>query len=352
MHAAHRILDPRRFEGRVDGQGVFLTQLRNAQGAQVSVCNYGARVVQILMPNAQGQLGDVALGFDDLAALQRPAPQGVPSMGAFIGRYANRIANAELIHDGQRYALSANSGGHCIHGGAAGSRAAVFQMERTAPNAAQLQHRFTHAQDGFPGELDLSVNYELSDQNALRIRWQARAVGASTLGSFTSHVFFNLAGSDCSVENHVLQLHAERYLPLTAALIPTGELASVAQTPFDFRQPSSLGAALAMPHPQLVLCGGFDHHFAVSHWDARLREVAHLSEPTTGRSLRVRSTEPGLQLFTANALDAAACGFAPRSGVCLEPSYYPNSPHQPEFPSTRIEAGQTRAGEIVYAFTS
>ncbi len=347
----HRILSAKRFDGRIDDRNVFLTQLSNQHGAQVSICNYGARVVQILMPNHVGQLNDVALGYDDLPSLQRPAPHGVPSMGAFIGRYANRIANARFTLDGQTYELSANSGEHCIHGGSAGSRYAVFTAERTAPNAMVLRHRFFHAKDGFPGALDLTLHYALSDDNALHVRWEATALDAPTVANFTSHVFFNLAGTPCSIENHRLHLPSKQFLQLNPAHIPSGELASVMGTPFDFRTARRLGDALAQTHPQLTLCNGFDHPYAVDNWDASLRHVATLNEPESGRSLRVLSTEPGLQLFTANGLSQADCGFAPHSGVCLEPSYYPDSPNQPQFPSTRIAAGQVRRGEIVYAFS-
>lgn len=349
---SHRVLSPDGFIGEHAGQATRLFTLVNAHGAQVSVCNYGARVVQILMPDRQGRLADVALGFNDLASLQRPAPHGVPSMGAFIGRYANRIAQARFELDGQRYALPTHSGPHCIHGGTAGSRYAVFSAIQLSRMHLRMQHRFLPEDDGFPGVMDLTLDYLLNNDNALQIQWCAAAVDAPSIASFTSHVFFNLSGSAESIDGHVLQINAARYLPLDAAQIPTGECASVQRTPFDFQTPRTLGSALAQPHPQLALCQGFDHHYAVNDWNGRLQAVATLSEPHSGRSMQVWSTEPGMQLFTANGLEQAACGFAPRSGVCLEPSYFPDSPNQPHFPSTRIAAGQQRWGEIVYAFTA
>lgn len=344
------------FQGKVNDAATDLFVLRNKHGAHVSVCNYGARVVQIGMPDRQGVMGDVALGLNDLASLQKVAPQGVPSMGAFIGRYANRLAHATFTLDNTRYELSKNSGEHCIHGGAAGSRYVVFGAIQTAGNRLELQHTFTSEIDGFPGNLDLRLSYVLGDDNALNISWQATAQDAPTVASLTSHVFFNLSGDHRSVEDHVLQVNAAQYLPLNKDLIPTGQLASVAGTPFDFQAPRRLGDALNQSHSQLDLCKGFDHHYALDDWrkaaadTPALREVAQLCDLPSGRRLRVHSTEPGLQLFTANGLDAAQCGFVPRSGVCLEPSYFPDSPNQPHFPSTRIESGATRTGQIVYAF--
>jgi aldose 1-epimerase len=347
----HRRLQRSAFQANLNGDSVDLFTLRNANGAFVNVCNYGARVVQIVVPGASGVLGDVALGFNDLAGILRPAPTGVPSMGAFIGRYANRIAHAQFSLDEQLYRLSNNSGEHCIHGGQGGSRYAVFRALQTAANQIELRHRFTQQNDGFPAVLDLHVSYTLTDTNALRVAWQATAQDAPTVASFTSHVFFNLANPvNSSVEDHVLQLNTAHYLPLWLDSAPTGELLTVESTPFDFRKPQRIGEHLHSDHPQIALCGGYDHHFVVDAWDTQLRTVAHVVEPQSGRTLTVSSTEPGVQLFTANRLDAAQCGFARHSGLCLEPSYFPDSPNHPNFPSTRLDAGQTRKGEIVYAF--
>jgi aldose 1-epimerase len=353
-HAMHlpRQLLRRDFQASLHGLAIDLFELRNRNGAFVKVCNYGARVVQIVMPNSQGELGDVALGFNDLAGLLRPSPTGVPSMGAFIGRYANRIADATFTLDEHRYQLSKNSSQHCIHGGQGGSRYAVFSATQTATNQVELRHTFTPANDGFPGTLNLCVTYTLDDANALRIAWQAVAVDEATVANFTSHVFFNLSKDGRAVGEHRLQLHASRYLPLQANQAPTGELLAVDGTPFDLRQPTRLAAQLHSPHPQIALCGGYDHHFAIDDWDGALKPVATVHEADSGRTLTLSSTEPGVQLFTANGLDAAACGFAKHSGLCIEPSYFPDSPNQPHFPSTRLAAGDTRYGEIVYAFSA
>ncbi len=347
----YRRLQRTAFQTNLHGESVDLFTLRNTNGAFVNVCNYGARVVQIVVPDVHGVLGDVALGFDNLAGLMRPVPTGVPSMGAFIGRYANRIANAQFSLDGKVYHLSKNSGEHCIHGGVGGSRYAVFRALQTAGNQIELRYRFIPQNDGFPAVFDLCVSYTLTDTNALRVAWQATAQDAPTVASFTSHVFFNLANSvSSSVEDHTLQLNAAHYLPLRPDAAPTGEMLALESTPFDFRKPQRIGEHLHSVHPQIALCGGYDHHFVVDAWDTKLRTVAHVFEPQSGRTLTVSSTEPGIQLFTANGLDAAQCGFARHSGVCLEPSYFPDSPNHANFPSTRLGAGETRQGEIVYAF--
>jgi aldose 1-epimerase len=348
----YKVLSSNRFLGELDGQTIGLFTLRNVNGAFVNICNYGARVVQIVVPSAEGVLGDVALGFEDLDGCMRASPSGVPSMGAFIGRYANRIANGRFSHDGIAHQLSINSGSHCIHGGPGGSRYAVFSTQKTAGNHLILNHTFTPANDGFPGNLKLTVTYTLDDANALRIKWQATALDVATVASFTSHVFFNLShDSETPVSHHLIQLHAERYLPLQTNQAPTGELQAVAGTPFDFRQPKRLGKDLFSDHPQIALCGGYDHHFAVNDWSGNLQNIATVTEPNSGRTLKVYSTEPGVQLFTANGLEQAQCGFVRHSGLCIEPSYFPDSPNQPNFPSTRLAAGDTRCGEIVYAFT-
>ncbi len=350
-----RVLSSKRFIGALEGLPIQLHTLRNSNGACVNVCNYGARIVQIVMPNAHGVLGDVALGFDDLAGSMRPSPTGVPSMGAFIGRYANRIANGQFSLDGQSHQLSMNSGEHCIHGGQGGSRYAVFSAAQTASNQLELRHVFTPANDGFPGTLALSVTYTLDDTNALRIAWRAHAIDATTVANFTSHVFFNLAidtsSAHCTIKDHTVQLQAQRYLPLQANQAPTGELLPVADTPFDFRHAKRLDTDLFSTHPQMALCGGYDHHFAVDDWDGSLQRIATVQAPMAGRTLTVYSTEPGVQLFTSNGLDEEQCGFARHSGLCIEPSYFPDSPNHPHFPSTRMDAGQVRTGEIVYAFT-
>jgi aldose 1-epimerase len=352
-----KVLSSKRFIGELDGQAIALFTLQGEGGAFVNVCNYGARVVQLVTPDARGGLGDVALGFDDLAGLMRPAPSGVPSMGAFIGRYANRIANAQFSLDGTRHTLGANSGAHCIHGGQGGSRYAVFKATQTAANQLLLEHTFTPAKDGFPGQLHLRLVYTLDSaldgSHALRIEWQAECREAPTVASFTSHVFFNLSGKpSASVAQHRVQLQAHRYLPLQANQAPTGELLPVAGTPFDFRVAKAVGDDWDSPHPQIALCGGYDHHFAVDGWDGHIKRVATVTEPSAGRTLTVYSTEPGLQLFTANGLDAAACGFARRSGLCIEPSYFPDSPNHPHFPSTRLNPGQSRQGQVVYALST
>jgi aldose 1-epimerase len=346
-----RVLSPNHFNGLIGGQAVALFTLSNRQGAFVKVCNYGARIVQIVMPDAKGDLGDVALGFNTLADVQRASPEGVPSMGAFIGRYANRIAGGQFSLDGLSYQLPQNSAEHCIHGGVGGSRYAVFTATQTADNELVLHHRFTSENDGFPGAVNLTVTYHLSGANALSVAWHALAVDAPTVASFTSHVFFNLSlGATDTVADHSVQLRAAHYLPLKTNLVPTGEILPVKGTPFDFRQAKRVGQEVHSAHPQMVLCGGYDHHFAIDDWDGRLKKVARVRAPQGARRLTVYSTEPGIQLFTANGLDEALCGFARHSGLCLEPSYFPDSPNQPAFPSTRLAAGQSRRGQIIYDF--
>ena len=347
------------FQKTVDGKPVDLYVLRNAKGSQASVTNYGAKIQQLLVPDRRGVLGDVVLGYDSIDAVIG----GQASMGAFIGRYANRIANARFTLDGVTYQLNANSGPNSVHGGTRGSRFQVFDAQQLSPRSVEMRYVFRDGEENFPGTLPVRVVYTLDDDDALTIEWQATAEGKATVANFTGHAFFNLTGDPrVSVVDHVLSVDADRFLPLNATAIPTGELRPVAGTPMDFRTPKRIGQDIAAVDEQLRLGNGYDHHYVLNRpaGSAALAFAARVEEPTSGRVLEVWTTEPGLQVFSGNNLEAKAPRdlgkggrlFAFRGAFCLEPSRFPDAPNQPAFPSTVLRPGQTYAGRIVYRFST
>jgi aldose 1-epimerase len=349
-----RLLPRERYRGVVEGRQVDLFTLRNAAGMTVQATNWGARIVQILVPDRHGSFDDVALGYDSLA----DAMAGQPSMGAFIGRYANRITQGRLMIGGKLYQLSLNSGAHHIHGGSQGSRFRVFEAEQLNDATLRLSYRYADGEEGYPGAVDSVVEYHVSAANELVIRYSADADG-STVVNFTSHVFFNLNGSGGDILDHRLTIAAAAFTPVDAAMIPTGEIRPVRGTPFDFTQPVRIGARIDVADEQLAQAGGYDHNYVLSNWDGSLAFAARLSEPASGRVMEVFTTEPGLQFYSGNHLagsvprDRGKAGriYQARHGLCLEPQHFPDSPNQPHFPDTRLVAGDRYEGSIVYRFS-
>jgi aldose 1-epimerase len=344
------------FRGQVDGKPVDLYTIRNRRGMAVSITNLGAKILQVLVPDRRGRLGDVALGYDSLDQVQA----GQASMGAFIGRYANRIAGARFSLDGKAYRLAANSGPNSLHGGAKGSRFVVFDAKQFGASAVQMSYTFRDGEEGFPGTVPLRVLYRFTEDGALDIEYDAVSVDRPTVVNFTSHVFWNLAGHDAGdVMGHVLQVNANRFLPVDAALIPTGELRRVKGTPLDFTRPRTLGARIEAEEDQLRLGNGYDHHYVLDRKTAGgLELAARIAESTSGRVMEVWTTEPGLQLYSGNHLEGkrprdigkGGAVYGRRSAFCLEPSHFPDSVNQPAFPSTRLAAGEWYRGRIVYRF--
>ncbi|MCW0233027.1 MAG: galactose mutarotase [Ferrovibrio sp.] len=342
------------YRGTVDGRAVDLFTLTNARGMTVRATNWGARLVQIVVPDRDGRPGDVALGYDTLAE----ARAGQPSMGAFIGRYANRIAEGRLVLDGQLHQLSRNDGPNHIHGGSTGSRFAVFDASQPDAATLRLRYRYADGQDGYPGNLDSEVDYHVSPANELVIRYRART-DRTTVVNFTSHVFFNLRGDAGDILDHSLTVHADATTPVDPSMLPTGEIRPVRGTPFDFTQPMAVGAHIDDVDMQLVQADGYDVNYVLRDWDGSLKQAARLADPASGRVMEVFTTAPGLQLYTGNHLAGAVPRdrgkggrvYARRHGLCLEPQHFPDSPNQPHFPGTVLEAGAEYAGCIVYRFS-
>jgi aldose 1-epimerase len=322
----------------------------------VAITNWGARIEQILVPDRNGALGDVALGYDSIAAAQ--AGQG--SLGAFIGRYANRIANARFTLDGREHRLAANDSPHCLHGGLKGSRFQVFDARQEDEASVVMSYTFADGEEGFPGTLPLRVKYGVTGANEISIEYEATAMDKATVANFTTHTFFNLAGHDRGdVLGHVLEVNADRFLPVDATLIPTGELRPAAGTPMDFTRPVKLGERIAADYEQLAIGHGYDHHFVLKRDGDGLAFAARIHEPASGRVMEVWTTEPGIQVYSGNYLEGkrprdvgkGGAVYAARAGFCLEPSRFPDSPNQPSFPTTALKPGERYAGKTVYRFS-
>ncbi len=337
----------------VDEQGdaqIYL--LRNRAGMRARITNYGGIVMSLHVPDRNGAFADVVLGYDQVADYVKASPY----FGSLIGRYGNRIARARFSLGGQEYRLPANDGSNALHGGQKGFDK-VHWIARPAPSdrgpGLELRYRSKHLDEGFPGNLDVIALYTLTEDSSLRIDFTA-TTDQTTVVNLTHHSYFNLAGQG-NILGHKLLLNAERFTPVDANLIPTGELRSVAGTPFDFRQPTRIGDRIDADDQQLKFCGGFDHNWVIAKSPGALGLVARAVEPTSGRAMEVWSTAPGSQFYTGNFLDGSIVGkggwsYQRRSAFCVEPQYFPNTPNQPDFPSAVLEPGETYRHTIIHRF--
>ena len=340
-----------------DFDDVRLFTLTNAAGATVKITNYGAIVTSIVVPDRDGTLADVALGYDDLKSYVNAVDK--PYFGAVVGRYGNRIAGGTFELDGTTYTLAKNNGPNSLHGGVIGFDKVVWDAEPVAGRRAlKLTYRAKDGEEGYPGNLDLSVTYEWTDENVLRVDYAATA-DAATPVNVTQHSYFNLKGEGAGdVLGHELALNADRFTPVDDTLIPTGELRPVAGTPFDFRSAKPIGRDIAAENEQLAFGGGYDHNWVLNRGDAAddaLVLAARVVEPTSGRTLEVRTTEPGVQFYSGNFLDGRLTGksgrpYPFRGGFCLETQHFPDSPNQPAFPDTVLRPGEELHSRTEFRF--
>lgn len=348
-------LDPANFRTEIDGAPVELFTLRNAKGSVAQITNYGARIVRILVPDRAGVPGDVVQGYPGIDAVVN----GQKSMGAFVGRFANRIANARFTLDGTVHLLSANAPPHCVHGGVKGSRFRVFRARRLDDRSVELTHTFADGEEGFPGTLPLRLVYTLDDDDGLTIAYDAVAADKATVLNFTDHSFFNLSGDGgTSILDHVLDVPAGRRLDVDADGVPSGAIVDVAGTPFDFRAPKPLGGEIDAP--ALSATQGYDHFLILDDERPGLKRAARAVHPGSGRVLEVWTTEPGVQVYTGNNLtgeiprDQGKEGaiYRRHTGLCLEPSHYPDAPNHPHFKGVTLRPGEWYSGRIVYRFST
>ena len=337
--------------GTADGQAVQLYTLRNAAGAEATITNYGGIVVSLLVPDRSGQMVDVVLGCDSVAAYAKTTTY----FGALIGRYGNRIAKGKFTLEGKTYTVATNNGANALHGGLKGFDKVVWQarpVESKLGTALELTYLSKDGEEGYPGNLDVKAVYTLTNDNALRVDFTAHT-DKTTVANLTNHSYFNLSGGG-DILDHLVTINADRFTPVDSGLIPTGELRSVEGTPFDFRKSTAIGARINATDEQLKAGGGYDHNWVVNQKQAgELGLQARVVAPRTGIVLEVYSTEPAVQFYTGNFLDGTITGkkgqvYAFHSGFCFEPQHYPDSPNQPAFPSTVLKPGQTYRNTIVY----
>lgn len=334
--------------GEKDGKEVFQFTLTNGNGVELKIINYGATITSIKTPDRNNNFENVTLAFSSLEGYLQP---GNPCFGCIVGRFANRIAAGRFSLDGKTYTLAKNNNGNSLHGGLKGFDKVVWDAEPLADrNGLRLNYTSRDGEEGFPGNLSVTVEYRLMDDNAVVIDYKADT-DAPTPVNLTNHAYFNLSGgADDTILDHELKLSAESYTVSDDSLIPTGEIVSVANTPLDFRKPKKVGKDIAAIAP------GYDHNFVLNNEAGELQLIGMLYHPGTGRYMQVATTQPGVQLYTGNFLDGSlkyTSGdiiYNKHAGLCLETQHYPDSPNQPSFPDTILRPGQQYHHITVYTF--
>ena len=336
-----------------DGRAVELYTLRNRNGMEAGILTFGGIVAFLKTPDRKGNFDDVVLGYDNLDGYI----QDTSHFGGIIGRYGNRIAKGRFKLNGSIYSLATNNGDNHLHGGLKGFDKAVWaaQIRETSNGPAlQLSYLSKDGEEGFPGNLSVTATYTLTNDNALRLDMIA-STDKLTVCNLTNHSYFNLRRQG-DVLDYVVQIMSEKFTPANSELIPTGELRSVAGTPFDFRQPTTIGARINSDDVQIRATKGYDQNYVFDKPTAQLGLAARIWDKTTGRSMEVWTTEPGMQFYTANFLDGIAGKggqkYQPRHAFCMEPQHFPDSPNQPHFPSVELKPGQIYQNTIIYKFST
>ena len=342
------------FGATPDGTPVQLFTLTNAHGMEVRAITYGGIIVSLKVPDRTGHVDDVVLGFDSLAGYIKQSPY----FGAIVGRYANRIAKGRFTLDGKTYHLPINNGPNSLHGGLVGFDKVVWQaapVRNDSGVGVTFSHTSPDGDQGYPGALTVHVRYLLTDSNQLVVDYDATTTKATPI-NLTQHTYFNLKGAgNGDILGHEVMLDADSFTPVDSTLIPTGVVAPVAGTPLDFRTLTPIGAHINDANQQLRYAGGYDFNWVIRRAGPGLVQAAHVLEPTTGRTLDVFTTEPGVQFYTGNFLDGTITGkdgkvYVHRSGFTLETQHYPDSPNHPTFPSTILQPGQEYRSQTVFAF--
>ena len=339
-----------------DGEPVGLYTLTNTGGMEVAITNYGGVVVSIKAPDRSGKFADVVLGFDTFDAYLN----NTPFFGALVGRYGNRIAKARFTLDGHEYHLAANDNGNTLHGGLKGFDKRLWNAKDVSTKevpALELTYLSKDGEEGFPGNLSVTVTYSLTPKNELKIDYAA-TTDKDTVLNLTNHSYFNLAGQgEGDILSHLMMINGDRFTPVDATLIPTGELKSVAGTPLDFRKPTAIGARIDADDQQMKFGRGYDHNFVLNRKGGELILAARVTEPSSGRVLEVLTTQPGLQFYTGNFLDGTIHGkvgkvYPRRSAFCMETQRFPDSPNQPQFPTTVLKPGKHFQSTTVFRFST
>ena len=340
------------FQMEVDGKKTDLYTLRNKNNMEVCVTNFGGRIVSVMVPDKDGQMRDVVLGFDSIQDyVSKPS-----DFGASIGRYANRINQGRFTLDGTEYQLPQNNYGHCLHGGPQGFQYRVFDAVQPNPQELELTYMAEDGEEGFPGNITCKVLMKLTDDNAIDIRYEAET-DKPTIVNMTNHSYFNLDGDAARNEAHLLTIDADYYTPVDSTFMTTGEIAPVEGTPMDFRTPTPVGARINdYDFVQLKNCNGYDHNWVLNTKGDITRKCATLESPLTGIVLDVYTNEPGIQVYAGNFLDGSLTGkkgitYNQRASVCLETQKYPDTPNKPEWPSAVLRPGEKYMSQCIFKFS-
>lgn len=341
------------FQTTIDGQPVDLYILNNNSGAQIAVTNFGAKIVSIFVPDKNGKLTDVVLGKSNI---QDYTNNQEPYFGAVCGRVGNRIANGEFTLEGKEYHLAINNGPNSLHGGIKGFNSVVWNAEQTDDQTLKLSYLAKDGEEGYPGNLQVTMIYRLTDNNALEIDYKA-TTDKTTILNLTNHSYFNLSGEgDPYVGDQLLQINADTYLPTNDVAIPLGKPEKVEGTPFDFRTLFPMGERINEDNTQIQYGNGYDHTFIINQANGELTFTAKAISPKTGIVMEVYTTEPGVQLYTGNYLDGSFEGknghtYPKRSAFCLETQHYPDSIHHPEYPTVVLKPGEEFNSHTVFKFS-
>nr|WP_229203407.1 aldose epimerase family protein [Dyadobacter jejuensis] len=337
-----------------EGKMAELYTLTNGNGMVVNITNYGGIVTKILVPDREGTFADVVLGFDSLA----PYLAGHPFFGALVGRYGNRIAKGRFELDGNDYQLPINNGPNSLHGGLKGFDKVIWEVQEVKSDSVvglELHYTSQDGEEGFPGTLKVTVNYTLTNDNALTIGYKA-TTDKPTVVNLTNHSYFNLTGLKEDIMGQEVSILADSIVSVDETLIPTGELMAVEGTPFDLRKPTMVKKGIDQDSdPQIKIGGGYDHCWVINRQAPGMIKIATVRDPASGRFMEVFSTEPGVQFYTANFLDGRLKGkgvtYGKRFGLCLETQHFPDSPNQPQFPSTVLRPEQEYHSSTSYRFS-
>ena len=342
------------FKSTVDGKPTQLYVLKNKKGAEACVTNWGGRLASVMVPDKDGKMTDVVLGYDNI---EQYVAFPDNNYGALIGRYGNRIANGKFKLDGKEYKLPQNNGDHCLHGGPKGYHAVVWDANQLDAQTLELTYLSKDGEAGFPGNLNVKVIYQLTDDNAIDIKYEA-TTDKATIVNLTNHSYFNLSGVPGSqTTNHQIMINADTYLPVNSVMIPTGKPAPVAGTPMDLRKPIVVADHIDDDFEQLNFGGGFDHNWILNTKGDINQVAARVVAPANGIVMEVFTTEPGLQFYAGNAMskdgDKAKLGvvYPWRGALCLESQHYPDSPNQSQFPTTVLRPGEKYTSRCIYKFS-
>ncbi|MET3115666.1 aldose 1-epimerase [Pedobacter sp. CG_S7] len=346
------LIEGKSFEKNIDGKEVHLFNLENQSGSKALITNYGGRLVGLYVPDKNNKLVDVVAGFSDIEGYQKSTE---PYFGATIGRFGNRIANGKFMLDGKEYKLFINNGKNTLHGGKKGYQDVVWDAKQLDKQTLELSYLSKDMDEGFPGNLKVKVTYTLTDDNALKISYQAET-DKNTVVNLTNHAFFNLNGSQSgSILNHLVQIYADKYTPVDSTLIPTGILAEVSKTPFDFRIAKKIGERVDAANEQLNFGKGYDHNFVLN---AHVEEqpVAVVTGEKSGIEMSVYTDQPGLQFYSGNFMGGKNTMKGNhkddlRTAFAMETQHFPDSPNQPSFPSTVLKPGELYHSSSTYKFS-